>query len=148
MIRHYLKLAFRSIFRHKGYAVINMLGFAVGIACTLLISVYVADELSYDRFYPNGERIYRVAHHAVLNDRVDHTARSSPPVARTLAENFPEVEAVAKCRNYGFPVFRYGDKVFSEERVFAVDPTFFDVFRLVFIRGRRRAPWHGRTDWC
>lgn len=135
MILYYLKLAFRSIFRHKGYSFITILGFAVGIACALLILVYVADELSYDRFYPHGERIYRVAHHAVLNERVDHTARSSPPLARALAEQFPEVEAVTRCRNYGFPVFRYGDKVFSEERVFAVDPAFFEVFRIPFIRG-------------
>jgi putative ABC transport system permease protein len=76
-----------------------------------------------------------VAHHAILNDRVDHTARSSPPLAKVLAEEFPEVEAVTKCRNYGFPVFRYEDKVFSEERVFSVDRTFFDVFAIPFIQG-------------
>ncbi|MFC2084071.1 ABC transporter permease [Bacteroidota bacterium] len=135
MIRNYLKIALRNIRKHKGYSFINIFGFAAGITCCLLITMYVMDELSYDKFYPNAERIYRVAHYGVLNDRIDQTARTSPPLAQVLAEEFPEVEAVAKCRNYGFPVFRYKDKVFSEERVFSVDTTFFNVFKIPFIKG-------------
>jgi putative ABC transport system permease protein len=135
MIHNYLKIALRNIKKHKGYSFINIFGFAIGITCCLLILMYVVDELSYDQFYPNADRIYRVAHHGVLNDRVDHTARSSPPLAKVLAEEFPEVEAVIKCRNYGFPVFRYQDKIFSEERVFSVDPAFFEVFAIPFIQG-------------
>ena len=129
MLKNYLKIAIRNIKRHKVYSAINIFGFAVGITCCLLISLYIFDELGYDKFYPNAERIYRVVHHGVVNNRIDHTARTSPPLAKLLAEEFPEVEAVVKCRNYGFPVFRYEEKVFSEERVFNVDPSFFDVFQ-------------------
>ena len=135
MFTNYLKIALRNIRRHKGYSFINIFGFAVGITCCLLLTVYVTDELSYDRFYPNAERIYRIANYGVVNGRIDHTTRSSPPLARALAEQFPEVEAVTKCRNYGFPVLRYKDKVFSEENVFSVDPSFFKVFQTTFIKG-------------
>ena len=138
MIYNYLKIALRNFKRNKGFSFINIFGFAAGLMCCLLITIFVLDELSYDRFYPNAERIYRMAHYGVVNDRIDHTARSSPPLAKVLAEQFPEVEAVTKCRNYGFPVFRYQEKVFSEERVFGVDPSFFDVFQLPFIKGSPR----------
>jgi putative ABC transport system permease protein len=114
MFKNYFKVAYRNIRRSKGYSFINIVGLAVGITCCLLIMLYVLDELSYDRFYPNADRIYRVANYGVVNDRIDHTARSSPPVSQTLEEEFPEVEAITKCRNYGFPVFRYQEKVFSE----------------------------------
>ncbi|UCF65862.1 MAG: ABC transporter permease, partial [bacterium] len=138
MIKNYVKIALRNLKKHKVYSIVNILGFAVGIACCLLILIYVLDELSYDKFYSNADRIYRVVNYGVVNNRIDYTARSSPPLAKVLAEEFPEVEAVTKCRNYGFPVFRYKDKVFSEERVFAVDQTFFDVFKVSIIRGNLR----------
>jgi len=135
MLKNYIKIAIRNITKYKGYSLINIFGFAVGITCCLMIIMFLLDELSYDQFYPNANNIYRVAHYGVVNNRVDHTARTSPPLAKVFAEELPEVKAVTKCRNYGFPVFRYKDKVFSEERVFSVDPTFFDVFQLPFIRG-------------
>ena len=135
MYKNYLKIAFRNISRQKGYSFINIFGFAVGITCCMLITIYVIDELSYDKFYPESDRIYRVVNYSIVNNRIDHTARSSPPLAQVLSEQFPEVESVTKCRNYGFPVFRYKDKVFSEERVFSVDPTFFEIFKIPFIRG-------------
>ncbi|KAF5437916.1 putative ABC transport system permease protein [Candidatus Methanophagaceae archaeon] len=138
MLKNYIKIAIRNIVKHRGYSFINIFGFAVGITCCLLIMMYLIDELSYDKFYPNSDNIYRVAHYGVVNDRVDHTARTSPPLAKVLAEEFPEVKVVTKCRNYGFPVFRYKEKVFSEERVFSVDPTFFKVFQLPFIQGDPR----------
>jgi putative ABC transport system permease protein len=135
MLGNYFKTAVRNMMKSKGYTAINVFGLAAGIACCLLITLFVLDEISYDRFYPDADRIYRIAHYGVVNDRVDHTARSSPPLAKTLAEEFPEVEAIVKVRNYGFPVFRYRDAVFSEERVFSVDPSFFDVFQVAFIQG-------------
>jgi len=138
MLMNYIKIALRNIRKHKGYMFINIFGFVMGITCCLLISMYVIDEVSYDNFYPNPERIYRVVNYGVVNNRIDHTARSSPPLAKVLAEEFPEVEFVTKCRNYGAPVFRYKEKVFSEERVFNVDRTFFNIFQMSFIHGNPR----------
>jgi len=138
MLRNYLKIALRNIRKFKGYMFINIFGFVVGITCTILIALFIIDELSYDKFYPNSERIFRVANYSVVNNRIDNTARSSPPLAKVLAEEFPEVEFVTKCRNYGAPVFRYKEKVFSEERVFNVDRTFFTVFQIPFLHGNPR----------
>ena len=142
MIQNYIKIALRNLKKHKVYSLINIFGFAIGISCCLLIMMYVLDELSYDTFYPHAERIYRAVNYGVVNDRIDHTARSSPPLAKVLSEEFPEVEAVTKCWNYGFPVFRYQDKIFSEEKVFSVDPTFFEVFQVPFIQGNPRTALH------
>jgi len=138
MLLNYIKVALRNIRKHKGYMFINIFGFVIGITCCLLISMYVIDEVSYDNFYPNSERIYRVVNYGVVNNRIDHTARSSAPLAKVLAEEFPEIEFVTKCRNYGAPVFRYKEKVFSEEKVFNVDRTFFNVFQMTFIHGNPR----------
>jgi putative ABC transport system permease protein len=60
MFTNYLKIAWRSLLKNKGFSIINIVGLAIGLSCFLLIALYVVDELSYDRFYPNADRIYRV----------------------------------------------------------------------------------------
>ena len=135
MIKNYLKTALRNLLKYKGYSFINIVGLGFGVGCFLLIGLFVQDELSYDKFVPDHERIHRVVLYALLNNNTVHGAASCTPLAPALRREFPEVEAVARCRNYGFPVFRYQDKVFSEERVFWADSTFFDVFQVGFIHG-------------
>jgi len=138
MLKNYFTISMRNLLRNKGFSFINIFGLAVGLASCLLIMLYVVDETSYDKFYKNSDRIYRIASHSVLNNNVENTARSGAPIATTLKDEFPEVEAVTRFRNYGFPVFRYGEKAFSEERVLSVDSTFFEVFNLNFIAGDKR----------
>jgi len=135
MLSNYLKIALRTIRKQKGYSFINIFGLAVGIASCIIIMLFVFDELSYDKFYPNSDRTYRLAVRTLLNNNSEHTAKSAAPVGPILKNEFPEVEAMTRVRNYGFPVFYYKDKVFSEERAFRVDSTFFDVFQVNFIKG-------------
>ena len=135
MFANYLKTAIRNLLKNKGFSLINIFGLAIGVACCLLIWLFVQDELSYDRYNEKADRIYRVGFNAVLNNNASKGVVSCAPLKQALIDEFPEVESATRARNPGFPVFRYGDKVFSEERVFTVDSTFFDVFTVPFILG-------------
>lgn len=135
MFKNYLKVAVRNFFKHRGFSFINIFGLAVGVACCLTIVLYVLDEISYDRYHDRAEQIYRVGIDGYINNIAFHGVVTCSPMAQTLVREFPEVEAATRLRNFGFPVFRYEDKVFSEERVFWVDPSFIDVFTVPFIEG-------------
>ena len=135
MFRNYLRIAVRNFFKHLGYSLINVFGLAVGIACCLLIILYVRDEISYDRYHEKADQIYRVGISGFINNRLFNGAVTSSPMANALVSEFPEVETATRVRNFGFPVFRYKEKVFSEERVFWADQSFFDVFTVRFIQG-------------
>jgi len=135
MLHNYMKTAYRNLMKSKGFSFINIFGLATGLACCILIMLFVLDELSYDRYHENAHRIYRMGNRGIVNNNLDLTARSSPPLGEVLKHEFPEVEAVTRMRNYGFPVFRHNDRVFSEEKVFWTDPSFFDVFTVTFITG-------------
>jgi putative ABC transport system permease protein len=135
MLRNYLLVALRILFRHKGYSVINIAGLSVGISCFLLASLLVFDELSYDRFHQGAERIYRVRVDARVGDRGYHTARSSAPVAPALMTSLPGVDAVARIRVVGDRTLRYGEKSFNEYRFYMVDSTIFKVFSFQPVEG-------------
>lgn len=135
MLINYLKITLRNIKKYKWYSLINIAGLAVGIAVCLLILLFVQDELSYDKHNEKADRIYRVCLNAKVGEITAQTASASAPLASALLREIPEIENAVRLRNYGFPVFYYKDKVFSETRVFASDSTIFDVFTIPFIKG-------------
>jgi len=135
MVSNYLKIALRNLTRFKAYSAINITGLAVGMACCILILLYVFDELSYDRFHENAGRIYRIGVEGTLGDNSFNAAVSPPVLRNTLINDYPEVINATRVKNFGFPVLRYGDKVFSEELFFWVDSSFFDVFTVEFVKG-------------
>jgi len=135
MFKNYLLVAFRNMRRFKGYSFINIFGLSVGVACCILILLFVRDELGYDRFNVKADRIYRIGLKAALNNNRMDGVVSCAPMAAALVNEVPEVEATTRVWNAGFPVFRYKEKVFSEERQFYADSTFFDVFTVKFLAG-------------
>ena len=135
MLKNYLKVALRNMSRHKVYSFINIFGLAIGLTACILILLYLQWELSYDRWNEKADRIYRVALHGILGENEFNGSVTCAPLAKTLMTEFPEVESAARIRNYGFPVLRYNDKVFSEELFYHVDSTFFDVFTIEFLMG-------------
>ncbi|MFH0736726.1 MAG: ABC transporter permease [bacterium] len=135
MFKNYLITTLRNINKHKGYSFINIIGLSIGVAVCMLILMFVQDELNYDKFNINHDRIFRPILDAAIGNTSAQTATSCAPLASALISEIPEVEAVARFRNYGFPVFRYKDKVFSEEHVFWADSSIFDVFTLPFLLG-------------
>jgi len=138
MFKNYIKIAFRNILKHKGYYFINVVGLSIGIVCFVLIALFIQDELSYDRYHDKADRIYRAGTRAVWADNEFSGAVSPAPFSDALAKEFPEVEASTRLRRSGFPVIRYKDKVFSEERWYWADETFFDVFTVPFLQGDPR----------
>jgi ABC-type antimicrobial peptide transport system permease subunit len=131
MFKNYLKIALRNIKRHKGLSFINITGLAIGMACCLLITIWVQDELSYDKFHENAENIYRIN----MNDQRYGVVWPivSIPVGPALKEEFPEVVDSARVSDFSALVTR-GEKRFDEIGVY-VDPSFFEIFSFPFIKG-------------
>ncbi len=135
MFRNYIKVAFRNLRKNKGYSFINITGLAVGIACCIAILLFVRNELSYDKFNKNADQIYRVHLIGIINNNELNSVTSPSPLGPTLKHDLPEISAYTRIRNFGFPVLRYKDKAFSEERFYNVDSTFFKVFTVKFLEG-------------
>ncbi|NUM79340.1 ABC transporter permease [bacterium] len=148
MLKNYLKIAWRNLIRHKGYSLLNISGLSVGIACCLLIVMYVMDELSYDKFHANGERLYRVNMSTTVNGKTDHNAAVHFPVAQLL-RGYTEVEETARLVDYRFigqiPVLQFGDKSFYEENFFYGDSTVFKVLTLPLAQGNANALYEPNT---
>src|ERR1700722_16143221 len=96
MIRNYIKTAFRSLTKNKGFTAINVLGLSVGLATCLLIVFYVVDELSYDKYNVNADRIYRITTNAKLNGHSGVYATTEGPLEGALKGHFPEIEKVTR----------------------------------------------------
>jgi putative ABC transport system permease protein len=129
MYRNYLKIAIRNLLKNKLFSFINISGVAIGLACFLLLALYVKDELSYDRFHTNADRIYRLSRTFLSKDgtasiRLGHAA---PPFGPLIKQDFPEVEQVVRLLETGASV-KYGEKVFNEEAIFAAEANLFKVF--------------------
>ncbi len=135
MLKNYFKIALRNFKKYKTYAFINIFGLAVGLASCILIVLYVQDELRYDRFHDNAERIVRVVEDQENEGRISHRAHTFTPMAPALKAEFPAVEHVT--RLYPYPVLvRSGEtRKFQEDRFFFADSTVFDVFSFSLIRG-------------
>lgn len=135
MFKNYMKIAIRNLHLHRGYAAINILGLAIGIAACLLIVLFVKDELSYDKFNTNADRIYRVAVDGLWGSSVIKQTYTNAQLAETLEKECPEVESAVRLYNQGYPVVNYNDKMFTDFRVIGTDPSIFDVFTLPVIQG-------------
>jgi putative ABC transport system permease protein len=138
MLKNYLRVALRNLETYKAYSLINIAGLAVGLACCIIIVLYVQNQLSYDKFNENAERIYRPVFQTVMMNRVINDAASPMPMGPALLDEFPQVAAYTRLRHWGAPVLRYADKAFSEPRFLFVDSTFFDVFTADFLVGNPR----------
>ena len=143
MIKNYLKIALRNLRKNKGFSFINITGLAVGIACCIAILLFVKSELSYDTFNKNADQIYRVHLKGRISNNDINMALSPVPLGATIKHDLPEVVAYTRIRNFGFPVLRYKNKAFSEEKFFCVDSTFFNVFTVKFLEGE---PQHALTQ--
>jgi len=135
MLRNYFKIAFRNLWKNKGFSAINILGLAIGITSCLIIMLFVYNELSYDRFNVKSSRIVRVTFQGSAAGEKFNEASIMPPVAQTIKSDFPEVEDATRIRDFGRPKLVYGDKSFKEDAFAFVDANFFEVFTLPIIEG-------------
>jgi putative ABC transport system permease protein len=132
MFKNYLKVALRNIVRHKVYSIINIAGLAVGMAVCILILLWVQDELSYDRFHENADRLHRVAFSA---DAERFRGEFVPgPLAAYLKDEYPEiVNSTVFCRHSRMKLSFEGNGLFCAGSF--VDPSFFEMFSFPFAQG-------------
>jgi putative ABC transport system permease protein len=135
MIRNFIKTAFRNLLKNKGFTAINILGLTLGLATCLLIVFYVADELGYDKFNKNFDRIYRVDEEVKYNGDLSQDAVCPAPLAATLAAQFPEIENTVRFRQAGTFRVRKGNQDIHEDQVTYCDNSIFKVFTLLMIDG-------------
>ncbi len=135
MFQSYFKIGWRNLFKQKLYSFINIGGLAVGLTCFVLIFLYVQHELSYDRFYPNADRIYRIYQQQVGADYLgsDYFAVTPPQVASVLMEEFPEVSRATSLEQH-WALLGQAEDHYWEEGIWA-DAHFFEVFAFPFIQG-------------
>jgi putative ABC transport system permease protein len=133
MFRNYLKIALRNIVRHKGYSVINVAGLAMGMACALLIILWIQDELSYDRFHDNADRLHLVVQTQNLETGQQTIPTQQAPLGPLLKENIPEISEYARFREYLYTL-AHGEKTFQEE-IYFTDPSFLTMFNFPLIQG-------------
>jgi len=135
MIKNYLLVAYRNLTRQSIFSFINIGGLAIGLAAFWLIMLYVANELSYDRFHEKAGRIYRVAQHASWNGGNFHLAVTPPPMADALKTEYPEIEQVVRLDAESGATLVYGEKRIQAGDMLFADKGFFNLFTHRFILG-------------
>src|SRR5260221_14122732 len=101
MFRNYFKTALRNLWKNKGFSAINIIGLAIGLSTCLLILIYVMDELEYDRYNKNADRIYRLDGEIRFGGNHFILAVAPAPAGPAMRRDFPEVEKEVRFRNYG-----------------------------------------------
>lgn len=140
MFRNYFKIGFRSLIKNKVYSLINIAGLSIGLACFILIAIYVRHETGYDTIFSNAHNIYRINTHVDVNGVSNHYPAAHYPAAFDMVDDYPEVvNATTLYRPFYLsnvlPKIRYGDEVFEEEKFFLADSSFFTVFDFEFKYG-------------
>ncbi|TDB65918.1 ABC transporter permease [Arundinibacter roseus] len=135
MIKNYLKIAWRNLLRNKIFSAINTIGLSIGLATCLLIGLYVADELAYDRFHEKAGQIVRVYFKGTMNGGNILDAHVMPPTAHTLQREYPEVLQSTRLRQAGSPVVQRGNDSFKANAVAFVDSNFFQIFSFPLQKG-------------
>jgi len=136
MFTNYLKIAWRNLIKNKAFSIINITGLAIGLACFLLITSYVTDELSYDRFYPNAQNIYRINSDIRFGGANMHMPLSSDMAGQLMKKDYPQVENYTRIyTNNNNRLIKKNNDYINENKTANVDSTFFDVFQLPAIEG-------------
>lgn len=135
MIKNFFVNAARNLQKHGGYFAINITGLAIGLISFIFISLYVMNELSYDKFHSNYRNIYRVKIIGRMAGGELDQAITAAPMAQAILKDYPEVLKAARVRGMGDWLIGFGDKKFNEEGVLFADSNFFDVLDFVMVKG-------------
>jgi putative ABC transport system permease protein len=135
MFRNYVKITWRNILRHKGFSFINISGLSVGMACCILIMMYVAEELSYDNFHEKGPRIYRANTISSIGTNRRSFAVVPAVFSEEMAASTPEIEYSTRLMSAGLFRIRYKNQEYDVSNLAFVDPSFFHIFSYDFTAG-------------
>ncbi len=135
MFKNYLTVSLRNLKNSKGFSFINITGLAFGMACCLFIMLWVIDELSFDRFHTNIDRLHHVRLNILYTGGMTDIAVTPAPLAKTLKNEFPEVEDSARLRYQRTMLLKGENKAFYEPDIVIADASFFSIFSFPFISG-------------
>lgn len=135
MLRNLIAHSLRSFKRQRSYILINILGLSIGIACSLLIAIYVINEASFDRFNEKKDRIYRIVLNGKMGGQEFVGAFTCAPIGPTLLNEFPEVEDYLRLTGRGPTVIEYDDLTFTDDNIVESDSAFFNFFSIPLLKG-------------
>jgi putative ABC transport system permease protein len=135
MLFNYFKIALRNLWKNKAFSAINIIGLSVGLTSFILISLYVADELSYDRYHDKADRIYRINSNIRFGGTDLVLAVTSDPMGATLKKDYPQVEQYTRIYSRGPALIKKSTQFISDAGVGYVDSTFFNVFSYKALAG-------------
>lgn len=137
MFRNYFKIAIRNLLKYRFISFINLFGLTVGLTCCLLITTYILNELSYDKYNSNADNIYRVTRSFNNQDGVVSLRLSTvaPAFGYYLPTDFPEIKKMTRLLDNGPTPTKYGEKIFNEKNIFFADENLFDVFTVKVLKG-------------
>jgi putative ABC transport system permease protein len=135
MFKNLIKTAARHILKHFGYSILNILGLTLGITSALFLIIYVADEVSYDRYHEKADRIYRVSSKITEPDDQFTWNVAQIPFGPQVVRDYPEVQSFVRFFNMPRALYKYEDKEFNEGNFFYVDSTLFDIFTYKILKG-------------
>ncbi len=135
MLRNYFVIALRNLGKHKFFGFINVTGLSIGIACALLIALFVRDELGYDKFNAKSDRIYRLISHIKFGGNDARYAVCPAPLARTIREEVPEIEEVTRFRSWGTFLVKKDKENYKESNAIWADPGVFTIFSIPLLKG-------------
>lgn len=144
MIRNYFKIALRNIRRYSTHSILNISGMAIGMACAIMLLLYVQYELSYDRFYKNADCLYRVVQASYSDGKINYSAVTPFPLATALKEEYPEIVRSTRYHNW-LTSFPKGENILKGKLALA-DKDFFEMFDIEFVRGDKKSAFNGLYD--
>jgi len=134
MFENYFKIAWRNLFRNKGFSLTNLLGLTIGMTCTILIFLWVQDEVAYNKFHANYNEIYKIKANRDINNQVFTDDNMVLPFAKTLKEKLPQIKSAVVTTHGGSHILAYGDAKLKKQG-YTVSDHFFDMFSWKFIKG-------------
>jgi putative ABC transport system permease protein len=138
MFRNYFRVGVRSMLRNKTFSAINVSGLAIGIACCVLLALFIQDELSYEKHFADHDRIFRITTTLKSATNESQLQRASPVIGPTMLREFPELENVTRVvKDLSAPeqILTHNDRAFAQSRAYQVDSTFFEIFPNEFKEG-------------
>ena len=137
MLKSYFKIAFRNLLKYKGYSIINITGLALGIACCMLLILFIEHELSYDKHHEHAENIYRIHTRAVIFEREIVWTYTQEAFTKTIKEDYPEVLYSAHLDRASNVDLTINNEVVKESNFFWSNPDVFDIFSIELLRGSK-----------
>ncbi len=135
MFNNYVKIAYRNILKQKTYSIINIFGLAIGLTACILVGLYIWQDLHYDNYHKNSDRIFRLTIKTIAPTYAYHMAETPALVAPNLEQNFPEIDKISRIYFSSDDLITYESKKFYEDEIIFADEDFFEMFSYEVLQG-------------